>query len=46
MLEPLAVATGLEFQEFEHVRFAAAETSRGCVELRFTTRQSVGLDGL
>jgi hypothetical protein len=46
MLEPLAVATGLEFQSFEHIRFAAAETSRGCVELRFTQPQSRGLDGL
>ena len=46
VLEPLAVATGLEFQSFEHVRFAAAETSRGCVELRFSNRQSVGLDGI
>ena len=46
VLEPLAVITGLEFQGFDHVRFAAAETSRGCVELRFTNRQSVGLDGI
>lgn len=46
MLEPLAVATGLEFQTFEHIRFAAAETARGCVELRFTRRQSVGLEGI
>jgi len=46
VLEPLAVVTGLEFQSFEHVRFAAAETSRGCVELRFSNRQSVGLDGI
>ena len=46
MLEPLAVGTGLEFQGFDHIRFAAAETSRGCVEFRFTQRQSVGLDGL
>ena len=38
MLEPLAVSTGLEFQSFEHVRFAAAETSRGCVEIRFSRR--------
>ncbi|HEU5061506.1 MAG TPA: hypothetical protein VFU21_33525 [Kofleriaceae bacterium] len=46
MLEPLAVATGLEFQFFDHVRFAAAETSRGCVEIRFSNRQSVGLEGV
>lgn len=46
VLEPLAVATGLEFQSFEHIRFAAAETTRGCVELRFTRRQSVGLEGI
>ena len=46
MLEPLAVATGLEFQGFDHIRFAAAETARGCVELRFTRVQSVGLEGI
>lgn len=46
MLEPLAVATGLEFQTFEHIRFAAADTSRGCVELRFVQPQSRGLDGI
>jgi len=46
MLEPLAVATGLEFQGFDHIRFAAAETSRGCVEFRFTQTQSVGLEGI
>ena len=46
MLEPLAVATGLEFQSFEHIRFAAGETSRGCVEFRFTQSQSVGLEGI
>lgn len=43
MLEPLAVVTGLEFQALEHGRFAAAETSRGCVEFRFSARESVGL---
>jgi hypothetical protein len=43
MLKPLAVSTGLEFQTFEHVRFAAAEVSRGCVELRFTHRDFVDL---
>jgi hypothetical protein len=37
MLRPLAVGTGLEFQGLEHVRFAAAETPEGCVELRFTS---------
>jgi hypothetical protein len=46
MLEPLAVATGLEFQSFEHIRFAAGETSRGCVEFRFTQSQSFGLEGI
>lgn len=46
MLEPLAVATGLEFQSFEHIRFAAADTAHGCVELRFTRQQSVGLEGI
>jgi len=35
MLTPLAVITGLEFQGAEHLRFAAAETALGCVELRF-----------
>jgi len=39
MIEPLAVITGLEFQSVEHIRFAAAETSRGCVEIRFIDRQ-------
>jgi hypothetical protein len=34
MLLPLAVATGLEFQGMDHVRFAAAETPAGCVEIR------------
>ena len=38
MLEPLAVVTGLEFQGFEHVRFAAAEGERGCVEFRMHGR--------
>lgn len=46
MLEPLAVSTGLEFQGFDHIRFAAAETARGCVEVRFTSTQSVGLDSI
>jgi hypothetical protein len=46
MVEPLAVATGLEFQGFQHIRFAAADTARGCVELRFTRQQSVGLEGI
>lgn len=43
MLTPLAVSTGLEFQGVEHVRFAAAETPEGCVEIRFVTRQYVSL---
>lgn len=38
MLEPLAVVTGLEFQGIEHVRFAAAETPAGCVELRLSSQ--------
>jgi hypothetical protein len=46
MVEPLAVATGLEFQGFQHIRFAAAETARGCVEFRFTRQQSIGLEGI
>lgn len=43
MLTPLAVSTGLEFQGVEHVRFAAAETPEGCVELRFLTRHYLSL---
>ena len=35
MLTPLAVVTGLEFQGLEHVRFAAANTPRGCIEFRW-----------
>ena len=35
MLMPLAVATGLEFQTINHVRFAAAQIKEGCVEFRF-----------
>ena len=46
MLEPLAVATGLEFQGFDHIRFAAADTARGCVEFRFTQTQTSGLEGI
>lgn len=46
MLEPLAVATGLEFQGFDHIRFAAGDTARGCVEFRFNRQQSVGLEGI
>jgi hypothetical protein len=37
MIDPLAVATGLEFQRMEHVYVAAAQTPRGCVEFRFGT---------
>ena len=44
MLLPLSVSTGLEFQGIEHVRFAAAQTSLGCVELRFQTFQYVNLN--
>jgi len=43
MLTPLAVSTGLEFQGLEHVRFAAAETPMGCVEVRFLERYYVNL---
>jgi len=46
MLEPLAVSTGLEFQGFDHIVFAAAETANGCVEIRFVTQQTVGIDGV
>lgn len=42
MLKPLAVITGLEFQGLDHVRFAAAETPAGCVEIRFLQRNYVG----
>ncbi|MDX2024121.1 MAG: hypothetical protein SF187_28025 [Deltaproteobacteria bacterium] len=38
MLKPLAVITGLEFQGINHVRFAAAETPLGCIEIQFFTR--------
>lgn len=43
MLQPLAVSTGLEFQAIEHLRFAAAETPAGCVEIRFSRPQFVNL---
>ena len=43
MLLPLSVVTGLEFQGIEHVRFAAAATPLGCVELRFQTFQYVDI---
>jgi hypothetical protein len=43
VLEPLAVVTGLEFQSFEHIHVAAADTARGYVEVRFTRQQSAGL---
>jgi len=35
LVDPLAVSTGLEFSYVQHLRLAAAETSVGCVELRF-----------
>lgn len=35
MINPLAVATGLEFQGLEHVYVASAVTPQGCVEFRF-----------
>ena len=34
MLRPLAVVTGLEFQDVWHARFAAAYVEGGCVEFR------------
>lgn len=43
MLQPLSVSTGLEFQGIEHVRFAAADTPVGCVEIRLATSQYVDL---
>ncbi len=43
MLKPLSVSTGLEFQGIEHVRFAAADTELGCVEIRFMVRAYVPL---
>jgi hypothetical protein len=43
MLMPLAVSTGLEFQGIEHMFVAAAETSAGCVELRYTIGQYISL---
>ncbi len=43
MIAPLAVSTGLEFQGISHVRFAAAETPIGCVELRLFSAQYVDL---
>jgi hypothetical protein len=44
MLEPLAIATGLEFQTLDQARFAAAETGAGCVEFRwFMKRDFVDL---
>jgi len=39
MLAPLAVITGLEFQGIEHVRFAAADTAEGCVEIRWLIQE-------
>ncbi len=44
MLTPLAVITGLEFQGVQHVRFAAADTPAGCVELRWLTHLYTSLD--
>ncbi len=43
MLQPLAVSTGLEFQGIEHVRFAAAQTSIGCIEFRLQRQQFINL---
>ncbi len=44
MLAPLAVVTGLEFQGMEHVVFAAAQTTVGCVELRLQRGAWVSLE--
>lgn len=44
MLTPLAVATGLEFQALQHVRFAAVDTPTGCIEVRMTRTQYVNLE--
>lgn len=43
MLKPLSVSTGLEFQGIEHMRFAAADTAQGCVEIRYQNRAYVPL---
>lgn len=43
MLTPLAVSTGLEFQNIIHVSYAAADTPHGCVEIGFFTRHYVSL---
>lgn len=37
MVTPLAVITGLEFQGIDHARFAAAQTSAGCVDIVLST---------
>ena len=39
MLDPLAVATGLEFGSLQHSYVAAADTALGCVEFRFYVNQ-------
>jgi hypothetical protein len=44
MLTPLAVATGLEFQALQHVRFAAVDTPTGCIEVRMSRTQYVNLE--
>lgn len=43
VLVPLAVSTGLEFQNVEFARFAAAQTPAGCVEFRFAQRTYLDL---
>ena len=35
MLTPLAVSTGLEFQGVRHLRYAAAQTPKGCIEFHY-----------
>jgi len=46
MLTPLAVSTGLEFQGVSHVRFAAAETGLGCIEIRVLRRHYTSVEYL
>jgi len=43
MLQPLAVATGLEFQGVQHSRIAAAVTATGCVEIRYELHHYLSL---
>lgn len=38
MIDPLAVETGLELQDLEHMHVAAAQTPAGCIEFQFGAR--------